>query len=630
MSKKTATDPTLSRLFIPITKVDEEQRLVYGQMTAEAEDSAGEIWDYEKSKPYFEQWSANAEKTSGGKSLGNLRSMHQPIAAGKLTQFVLDDESKSVMICGKVVDDTEWQKVLEGVYTGFSQGGRYVQRWKDPDDPKKTRYASDPVEVSLVDLPCLPTATFEYVKADGSTELRKFNTTKETTMYEPTNEEVAARATAMAKAAGTPALWADHIEAATQALKAEHAAGADAPAADPAPDAPADDASTETVAAATDDANKAKGAKDPAGSEADEEDDGEGTDDGDEENDEETEEADDAEKKEKAKKAARDSLVQVWLTPDGQKFAKAADAVAHIVGDTDAPPLSPVQAALKAAQAAASGVSGPVMVKFEADDRLPVAKAALEALVEKGLWTASRALDVLDSVISIQCSAAWEAEYEEDGSSVPSMLADAAQALGAATLALCEEEIAEALAHMVSEDPNAEIIVDIIEAGAAADFVKGVLGNTELMKVGARNARKDAERIQKIHDNSVELGAECGDEDAAKLAKRAETDPVLKSLLDERDVLKTQVTEAVDGIGELTKTITSMKEEIVALKATPAPMAPRTSVVGKTADSAPEGAVRVDKAAAETMVSDMMKTAEGRAMLADAAIRAAQENGVTR
>jgi hypothetical protein len=36
------------------------------------------------------------------------------------------------------------------------------------------RYTAEPMEVSLVDHPCLPEATFAVIKADGSTELRKF------------------------------------------------------------------------------------------------------------------------------------------------------------------------------------------------------------------------------------------------------------------------------------------------------------------------------------------------------------------------------------------------------------------------------------------------------------------------
>ena len=53
-------------------------------------------------------------------------------------------------------------------------GGRYVTRWPDPENPSLTRYTPKPMEVSLVDHPCIPSATFEVVKADGSIELRKF------------------------------------------------------------------------------------------------------------------------------------------------------------------------------------------------------------------------------------------------------------------------------------------------------------------------------------------------------------------------------------------------------------------------------------------------------------------------
>jgi hypothetical protein len=100
--------------------------------------------------------------------------MHGAVAAGKLVEIAFNDEQRRIEICGKVVDDDEWQKVEEGVYTGFSQGGRYLKRWPDPDEPKLVRYTAEPLEVSLVDHPCLPEATFAVIKADGSTELRKF------------------------------------------------------------------------------------------------------------------------------------------------------------------------------------------------------------------------------------------------------------------------------------------------------------------------------------------------------------------------------------------------------------------------------------------------------------------------
>ena len=162
------------KIFVPITKIDAAKRLVYGVVTAEKPDISGEVCDYASTKPLYQKWSQNFASATDGKSLGNLRAMHGYIAAGKLVEIAFNDEARQVEICGKVVDDAEWQKVEEGVYTGFSQGGRYLKRWPDPDRPSLMRYTAEPLEVSLVDHPCLPEATFAVIKADGSTELRKF------------------------------------------------------------------------------------------------------------------------------------------------------------------------------------------------------------------------------------------------------------------------------------------------------------------------------------------------------------------------------------------------------------------------------------------------------------------------
>ena len=159
-------------LFLPLLKVDLDRRLVSGVATAETPDRAGEIFDYASSKPYFEQWSAEALAASGGKSLGAVRAMHGPVAAGKLTDIAFDDDAKRITVAAKIVDDDEWRKVQEGVYTGFSQGGRYVKRWPDADTGL-TRYTAEPHEISLVDLPCVRDATFEVVK-NGVVEKRAF------------------------------------------------------------------------------------------------------------------------------------------------------------------------------------------------------------------------------------------------------------------------------------------------------------------------------------------------------------------------------------------------------------------------------------------------------------------------
>ncbi|MGH6830206.1 MAG: hypothetical protein ACREDG_03525, partial [Methylocella sp.] len=160
------------RMFIPITKVDAARRLVYGLATAETEDRAGEICDYASTKPLYEKWSEEIAKSTRGKSFGNLRAMHGPVAAGKVTAITFNDAGKQIEICAKVVDETEWAKVVEGVYTGFSQGGAYEKRWTDAEG--FTRYTAAPNEISLVDLPCLPQATFEMIKADGTSERRRF------------------------------------------------------------------------------------------------------------------------------------------------------------------------------------------------------------------------------------------------------------------------------------------------------------------------------------------------------------------------------------------------------------------------------------------------------------------------
>jgi hypothetical protein len=198
-------------LFIPLTKVDEENRIVYGVATAESLDRSGEVCDYASTKPYYERWSNGIAKSTGGRSLGNVRAMHGKVAAGKLIGISFDDAAKKIAVAAKVVDDGEWSKVLEGVYTGFSHGGRYVRKWTENGTK---RYTADPSELSLVDLPCLPEATFEVVKADGATETRGF------VAKTFTEEQLAPLAWELAKEAGVTE-WEAALELAKNHLAAE-------------------------------------------------------------------------------------------------------------------------------------------------------------------------------------------------------------------------------------------------------------------------------------------------------------------------------------------------------------------------------------------------------------------------
>lgn len=170
---------------IPITKIDAERHEIYGWGAIEMYDAANEIMDYKTSKPHFLAWSNNAQKRSGGKSKGNIRSMHKTFAAGKVIDLRADDMNKGFYIGAKIVDDAEWKKVEEGVYTGFSVGGSYLQRWPDSEKPGIIRYTAKPTEISLVDAPCIPGATFQIMKAQ-SIEYKQFNPTGTKDKFEKT------------------------------------------------------------------------------------------------------------------------------------------------------------------------------------------------------------------------------------------------------------------------------------------------------------------------------------------------------------------------------------------------------------------------------------------------------------
>jgi Caudovirus prohead serine protease len=92
----------------------------------------------------------------------NIREMHQLSAVGVAKEAAVDD--KGLYVGAKVVDDQAWQKVVEGVYKGYSIGGRVTQR--DPVDAK-TITGLVLNEISLVDRPANPEAVFDYWRAAG-------------------------------------------------------------------------------------------------------------------------------------------------------------------------------------------------------------------------------------------------------------------------------------------------------------------------------------------------------------------------------------------------------------------------------------------------------------------------------
>lgn len=73
-------------------------------------------------------------------------------------------------------------------------------------------------------------------------------------------------------------------------------------------------------------------------------------------------------------------------------------------------------------------------------------RRAAAAPVLRGLWQVGLLAETLQSVGWLAQDVAWEAEFEQDASQVPAMLAEAMQKLADALLAMTAEEVAELLA----------------------------------------------------------------------------------------------------------------------------------------------------------------------------------------
>ena len=165
-----STDGDTVRLSMPLTKVDQERRIVSGFASLDNLDKQDDIVTTEASMAAF------------AKFRGNIREMHQPVAVGKMINFkeekYFDPETKKFYkgvyvstYISKGAQDA-WEKVLDGTYTGFSIGGR-MNKWDDAYDEKLDKTIRiikeyDLVELSLVDSPANQFASIMSVeKVDG-------------------------------------------------------------------------------------------------------------------------------------------------------------------------------------------------------------------------------------------------------------------------------------------------------------------------------------------------------------------------------------------------------------------------------------------------------------------------------
>lgn len=137
------------KIYAGITKIDPEQRMVFGYASTEALDFQNEIVRRE----------AIEDALPAYMKFANIREMHQPSAVGTAKNATMDD--KGLYLAVKVVDDRAWLKVKEGVYHGFSIGGSVKSR--DSED-KRIITAVELNEISLVDRPANPEALIDVFK----------------------------------------------------------------------------------------------------------------------------------------------------------------------------------------------------------------------------------------------------------------------------------------------------------------------------------------------------------------------------------------------------------------------------------------------------------------------------------
>ena len=177
------------RISMPLTKVDEERRIVSGFATLDNVDKQRDIVKTDASLKAFSRFR------------GNIREMHQPKAVGKMISFkeekYFDPETKKfysgVFVSAYISKGAQdaWEKVLDGTYSGFSIGG-HMKDWDEAyneelDQPIRIIKDYDLSELSLVDNPANQFANFVSIvkfDEDGIAKGEGFDTELENVFWE--------------------------------------------------------------------------------------------------------------------------------------------------------------------------------------------------------------------------------------------------------------------------------------------------------------------------------------------------------------------------------------------------------------------------------------------------------------
>jgi len=136
--------------FVPITKKDAKKKMVYGWASTPNLDADGEIITVDAIKKALPDYL----------KFPTIREMHQAKAVG-VTKETKIDKKKGLYIGAKIVDADAWEKVEEGVYRGFSIGGKV----KNQVDNLITDISL--TEISVVDSPANKQSVITLFKNDS-------------------------------------------------------------------------------------------------------------------------------------------------------------------------------------------------------------------------------------------------------------------------------------------------------------------------------------------------------------------------------------------------------------------------------------------------------------------------------
>lgn len=152
-----------AELFVPFAKVTKNQdgtATVYGKVTSERLDADGQITDldwFRAELPKWAEWS-------------NIREMHKASAVG--IGLATEDTGDAIWLTAEIVDKDAAEKCYKGVYKGYSYGlksmpGNPLKIVKDTGAPNGRICGGALVEISVVDRPANPEASFSVVKNEA-------------------------------------------------------------------------------------------------------------------------------------------------------------------------------------------------------------------------------------------------------------------------------------------------------------------------------------------------------------------------------------------------------------------------------------------------------------------------------